>query len=106
MRKLVAFLAMAVSGAVASAPPPAPSAPLTSIQAIGALTNAQASQHLPVSFEATVTYYGFRQVLFVQDGDTAIYVAAPLDLKLVPGDRVLVEGEVRPSSALMWWATK
>ena len=100
MKRLVAFLAMAVSGAVASAQPPAPpapSAPLTSLQAIAALTNAQASQHLPVNFEATVTYYGYRHVLFVQDGETAIYVEAPRDLEVVPGDRVLVRGEMRPS---------
>ena len=88
---------MAVSGAGASAPPPAPPAPLTSLQAIAALTNAQAEQHLPVNFEATVTYYGFRQVMFVQDGEVAIYVGAPADLNLVPGDRVLVRGEMRPS---------
>jgi len=94
MRKLVAVLAMVVSGAGASAAPPAP---LTSLQAIAALTNAQASQHLPVNFEATVTYYGFRRVMFVQDGEAAIYVGTPADLNLVPGDRVLVRGEVRPS---------
>jgi diguanylate cyclase (GGDEF)-like protein len=85
---------MVVSGAGASAAPPAP---LTSLQAIAALTNAQASQHLPVNFEATVTYYGFRRVMFVQDGEAAIYVGTPADLNLVPGDRVLVRGEVRPS---------
>ena len=31
--------------------------PLTSLRSIHALTNAQASHQLPVSFEATVTYY-------------------------------------------------
>lgn len=94
MRKLVALLAMAVSSASASAAPPAP---LTSLQAIGALSNAQAGQNLPVNFEATVTYYGFRRVLFVQDGEVAIFVATPVNLGLVPGDLVLVRGSVRPS---------
>jgi len=94
MKKLVALLAMVVGSASASAASPAP---LTSLQAVAALSNAQAEQHLPVSFEATVTYYGFRRVLFVQDGEAAIYVGAPADLNLVPGDRVLVTGSVRPS---------
>ena len=44
--------------------------PLTSLRAIHALSNAQASHQLPVSFEATVTYYrGYERTLFVQDGD-------------------------------------
>ena len=53
--------------------------PLTSLRAIHALTNAQASHQLPVSFEATVTYYrGYERTLFVQDGDVAIYVKPQL----------------------------
>ena len=45
--------------------------PLTSLRAIHALSNAQASHQLPVSFEATVTYYrDYERTLFVQDGDS------------------------------------
>jgi diguanylate cyclase (GGDEF)-like protein len=95
MKKLVAFLAITVSAAGASAAPPAP---LTSLQAIAALSNAQASQHLPVSFEATVTYYrGYGSELFVQDGDAAIYLYYPLPLNLVPGDRIRVTGTTHES---------
>jgi diguanylate cyclase (GGDEF)-like protein len=63
------------------------------LRAVRGLSYAQASQALPVAFEATVTYYrDYENTLFVQDGDTAIYVWAATDLKLVPGDRVLVRG--------------
>src|SRR5579859_6640603 len=51
--------------------------PLASLQAIHGLTNAQASRHMPVEFEATVTYYrDYERTMFVQDGDTAIFVNA------------------------------
>jgi diguanylate cyclase (GGDEF)-like protein len=75
--------------------------PLTTLRAIDALTNAQATQGLPVAFEATVTYFapGFRY-LFVQDDGQAIFVYAPADAVLTPGDRILVRGithaEFRP----------
>ncbi len=77
----------------------APSQPaLTTLADINRLSNEQASQHLPVAFEATVTYFrGFDQDLFVQDGDAAIYVHATTGLRLVPGDRVLVRGTTRES---------
>ena len=71
---------------------------LTSLRAIHALSNAEASHQLPVSFEATVTYYrSYEKTLFVQDGDVAIYVqpATPVDLK--PGDRVLIKGTTHDS---------
>ena len=73
-------------------------ATLTSLRAIHALTNAEASQHLPVAFEATVTYYrGYETNLFVQDGEFAIYIQAPADLHLLPGDRILVQGKTQSS---------
>ena len=72
--------------------------PLTTLQAIHALTNAEANNGLPVAFEATVTYYrGYENNLFVQDGDTAIYVKAPTNLNLIPGDRILVRGTTQKS---------
>lgn len=62
------------------------------------LTNAEASQRLPVAFEATVTYYrAYDRDLFVQDGNDAIYVHATTTLNLVPGDRVLVRGTTHES---------
>ena len=79
--------------ACASAP-----APLNSLDAIHALTNAEAGEGIPVAFEATVTYYrGYENTLFVQDGDAAIYVYAPTNLHLTPGDRVLVQGKTQQS---------
>ena len=81
----------------ASAAPPAP-APAITLQAAATLTNAQASQHLPVAFQATVTYYrSYDKDLFVQDGNVAIYVHATTNLKLIPGDRIMVRGTTHQS---------
>ena len=90
MKRFVAFLAVVVSAMGTSAQSPAP---LTDLRAIAALTNAQASRAVPVSFEATVLYYrGYGRELFVQDGDAAIYVYYPKELHLVAGDRIQVKG--------------
>jgi diguanylate cyclase (GGDEF)-like protein len=71
----------------------APPQPLTSLHAIHALTADEASHELPVAFEATVTYYrSFEPTLFVQDKGEALYVRSSKDLKLLPGDRVLITG--------------
>jgi diguanylate cyclase (GGDEF)-like protein len=68
-------------------------APLTSLHAIRALTNEEANHHLPVAFEATVTFFrGSERTMFVQDGGDAIYVSPPPNASFVPGDRVLVTG--------------
>ncbi len=70
-------------------------APLTSVRAIRALSNAEASQKLPVAFEATVTYYrDYERTMFVQDGDVAIFVlvGSSTNDNFAPGDRVLVRG--------------
>jgi len=76
----------------------APSGELTSVQAIHALSNVQANLTIPVRFEASVTYYKKGDVdLFVQDGDTAVYVEATPNLGLATGDRVLVTGVTRAS---------
>lgn len=69
---------------------------LSSLHALHALSNAQASHSLPVEFQATVTYFrSYERALFVQDGDAAIYVQSPADLLLTPGDRVLIKGTTR-----------
>jgi diguanylate cyclase (GGDEF)-like protein len=73
-------------------------APLTTLRAIHSLTNAEASHALPVTFEATVTYFpGYDNLLFVQDGDIAVFVLATTDAKLVLGDRVLIKGTTQSS---------
>ena len=74
------------------------SAQITSIEAAARLNNEQAAQHPSVSFEATVTYYrSYERNLFVQDGDTAIYVHPSLTYSLIPGDRIRVQGSMRES---------
>ncbi len=73
-------------------------APITSLRALHALTNAEAAKTLPVAFEGIVTYYSPLDIdLFVQDGDSAIYVEAPRGVKIKPGDRVLIRGKTRAS---------
>jgi diguanylate cyclase (GGDEF)-like protein len=82
----------------ASAAQAAGPAPLTSLHAVRALSNAEATQKLPVAFQATVTYYrSYEHTLFVQDGADAIFVSAPETLKIAAGDRVLIEGSMQPS---------
>lgn len=72
--------------------------PLDSLRAIHALTNAQASHQLPVSFEATVTYSRpYEKTLFVQDGEVAVYVQGQSRASLNPGDRVLIKGTTHES---------
>ena len=96
MKRFITILAVVLGFALAAwAESPAT---LTSIRAIHALTNAEANHALPVAFEATVTYYpGYEHLLFVQDGDTAIFVLATTSAKLLPGDRVLVKGQTQES---------
>jgi diguanylate cyclase (GGDEF)-like protein len=94
MKMLAAAFTVAFGTLVWASPP----ATLTSLSAIHALDNAQASQGLPVDFEATVTYYrGWETTLFVQDGDAGIYVYFPTDMGVIPGDRIRVEGTTLPS---------
>lgn len=78
-----------------------PSGPIATLQAAASLTNAQASQHPPVAFEATVIYYDGG--VWVQDGDAAIYVYAAGLYKLVPGDRVRVRGIMHESFKPFVW---
>ena len=96
MKKLIAALAV-ILGWAAAASAAAPS-PLQSLQAIGALTNAEARQALPVAFEATVTYFRWYEgLLFVQDDGIAIFVRPVSVFGLAPGDRVLVRGTTQAS---------
>ena len=71
---------------------------LTSLPAIHDLSNADASRHIAVDFEATVTYFrAYERTLFVQDGETAIFVSTTTALKLMPGDRVRIRGTTEES---------
>jgi len=72
--------------------------PIGTLKAICALTNAEASRALPVAFEATVTYYrSYEKTMFVQDGDSAIFILASTPLHLQPGDRILIKGRTHES---------
>jgi diguanylate cyclase (GGDEF)-like protein len=96
MKRLI--LAVAIVLGWASAAWSGAPAPLTTLRAISALSNADASRKLPVAFEGTVTYFrGYEHLLFVQDDDNAIFVLATNDAKLIPGDRVLVRGTMQES---------
>ena len=91
-------LAFAIVLGGASAAWAAQPAPLTTLRAIAALTNEQAAQHLPVAFEATVTYFSRNLMnLDVQYDEIGIYVKLTKDIVLIPGDRVLVQGTTQPS---------
>lgn len=68
-------------------------APLTTLESIHRLSNAEAAEGIPVSVQATVTYFRpYRKNMFVQNGTTGVFVKATTNLKLVPGDRVLIKG--------------
>ena len=87
-----------VLGLTAQMAASAPAGPLTTLQAVHQLTNQQAAAHLPVDFEATVTFYrSYESTLFVQDGDTAVYVQPVKLYDLQPGDRIRVRGITRES---------
>jgi hypothetical protein len=91
MKKLTSVVAVFLGCALTawSAAPPA----LTSLPAIQALTASEAQKGLPVVVEGTVTYYDDLSSLFVQEGDSAIYVETAANARLLPGDRVQVRGK-------------
>ena len=71
---------------------------LLTLHAVRSLTKTEAQRGLPVSFEATVTYYNKSDVdLFVQEAGDAIYVETKRNQDLTPGDRVQVRGRTRSS---------
>jgi diguanylate cyclase (GGDEF)-like protein len=96
MKRLI--LAIAVILATGSAAWAVGPAPLTTLRAIHALSNAEASHKPPVAFEATVTYRRENETtLFVEDAGEGIYVWANAEIKLTAGDRVLVRGKAQDS---------
>jgi diguanylate cyclase (GGDEF)-like protein len=71
---------------------------LRSIQAVHLLSNADASHAIPFDAEATVVYSrGYENLLFVQDGDSALFVRPPTKEAFLPGDRILVKGKTQGS---------
>jgi diguanylate cyclase (GGDEF)-like protein len=91
---LYAFVLLLIAGMIPAQEAPSP----MSLGAVRAIGNEAAAKGPTVSFEATVTYYrGYERMLFVQDGDEAIYVVAADHLTLQPGDRVRVRGTLQPS---------
>ncbi len=93
--RVLSLAMVAASSALALAAPPDT---ITSLAALHSLTNDEAAKSIPAAFEATVTYHIKGSVgLFVQDGGSAIYIDAPKDVTLTPGDRVLVRGKTHAS---------
>jgi len=81
-----------------SAAPAAGTATLKSLEAAHLLTNAEASRDVPVDFPATVVYARpYEELLFVQDGDAAIFVHDPTATRLAPGDRIQIQGVTQQS---------
>jgi diguanylate cyclase (GGDEF)-like protein len=99
MKRLIPVIAILLGWAAAAwATAPAAPVALTTLSAIHALSNSEASKHSPVDFEATVTYFrSDDKEIFVQDGDAAIYLLTTRNLKLIPGDRIRVRGITSPS---------
>ena len=89
----VLMVAVSIPGAKAAEP-----GTLTSLTAVHALSNAEASHAIPVACEATVVYSrGYESLLFVQDGDSALFVNPPTSASLLPGDRVFIKGKTQGS---------
>jgi diguanylate cyclase (GGDEF)-like protein len=92
-RPLPTFAILFACAAVGWAAAPAP---LTTLRAISALNNAEASQEPPVAFEATVTYVRPDGTsLFVQEGNEGILVRINPNFKLALGDRILIKGKAQ-----------
>jgi diguanylate cyclase (GGDEF)-like protein len=71
---------------------------LTTLRAVHALSNAEADHAIPVAFEATVVYSrGYESLLFVQDGDAALFVSPATKETLIPGDRIFIKGKTQGS---------
>ena len=67
---------------------------ILSLRALHELNGVQAAEGLPVRLEATVVYYDNKGVdLFVEDGHLASYIFTRPGEKLIPGDRIRVEGK-------------
>jgi diguanylate cyclase (GGDEF)-like protein len=100
MKRLLPAIALLLgcSAALRATSLPSSPAPLTTLRAVHALTNTEASRHPAADFEATVTYFrAYEKTLFVQDGDFGIYVYPLPDVQLQQGDRVRIRGTAHDS---------
>jgi diguanylate cyclase (GGDEF)-like protein len=71
---------------------------LTTLRAVHALSNTEADHAIPAAFEATVVYSrGYESLLFVQDGDAALFVNPATKETLIPGDRIFIKGKTQGS---------
>jgi diguanylate cyclase (GGDEF)-like protein len=97
MKRLIIILGVLLSAWQMTAQTPS-SGTLTSVSAIHALTNVEASHGIPIEFEGTVTFNrDYERIVFIQEDGAAIYVGYPTPLPLVPGDRVRVKGRTARS---------
>lgn len=97
MRKRVAAIVLVLCGAAASWAAEAPRV-LRSVEAVRTLSHQGAARHLPVDFEATVTFFRpYEKTLFVQEGDFGTYVNATTKLDLEPGDLIRIQGTTEDS---------
>jgi len=93
--RVIAVVAVMLSFGTAGA---VSQAPLTTLRAIHAITNDEARKAIPVDFEATVGFSrGWEGLLFVEDGNVAIYVRPATSAQLDPGDRIEVRGRMQAS---------
>jgi diguanylate cyclase (GGDEF)-like protein len=95
----ISILTLAIAAAASSTAWAAEPTTLTSLRAVHALSNAEASRAVPAAFEATVVFTrAYDGLLFVQDGDSALfvtpYISAPT---LRSGDRIFVKGTTQAS---------
>jgi len=81
---------------------------LTTVAQIRALSNAQATQGLPVELHAIVTYYEPTEgQVFVQDRTGGLYIVSPPHPPaLNPGDEVMIRGTTVPSYSVNVKATE
>ncbi len=96
LRKLLASLAaVLVSFSTAFA---SEQGTLTTLRAVHALSNSEADHAMPVAFEATVVYSrGYESLLFVQDGNAAVFVSPATKETFIPGDRIFIKGKTQGS---------
>ena len=100
---LVRFLSTIIFLLIATAL--ANAAPIDSISRVRSLTPEEAAHHLPVTVEATITFYDPTQRdLFIYDGSQGIFALLPNDIGKRPafgvGSRIRIEGVTQPGGFL------
>jgi diguanylate cyclase (GGDEF)-like protein len=94
-RRYVVALSIILAWAMAGSAQPTP---LTTLAAIVALDNSRAKQAIPVEFEASVVFSrGYENILFVQEGNDALFVRPPSQIMYQQGDRIRIHGKTQNS---------